>query len=568
MAEYLISEVSVSREVMGQAVSNTGTGNDVWRVDSDGYKGDDEENDHNDDHDTEITSDETDPDQENEQTVDAATKAFVAAYVSKDDMAFIKNLLPRRQRSQSAKTASRGRIDISAVCEGSQDDAKNMSNIHRHSATISPVPKSSRVALDPNPLYNQETPNAQTACNPNLIHPQNTKMHQLNPQNEPALTPVESNSTIQQNTAVYENDHEPPTRSTMTEDDIQPYAVGYQARGGVDGTPYAVAYMCQDDTTSTEPETIPSTGDDSVFEENTSDSRHSPDSIKSAPAQLKMNPLYVHNAPNPIPNAQQETSCACTPGRMLAAVMTVLVLVFLVISGTFIWLYVNTELQENQKVPNVENRLMYPSDVDIDKEGHVWVVGKRGLRGSAVYVVQYGRDGQPVTTIDVKRGAVGFPKIAVDERDNKTIVVEASNEILMFKPDGSFDGSFGKGGEVGMSFVTSDREGNILVTDITNSNVHVYNRSGHSLLTFRTVTKGNGYPRGICTDGKGNIIVAVSAYGRVDMFTIRGEFIRTVVNVTNPRALALGPYGDLVVTNSHGYRNYTVTIVPRKLVLQ
>ncbi|KAI8502746.1 hypothetical protein Bbelb_194480 [Branchiostoma belcheri] len=48
-----------------------------------------------------------------------------------------------------------------------------------------------------------------------------------------------------------------------------------------------------------------------------------------------------------------------------------------------------------------------------------------------------------------------------------------------------------------------------------------------------------------------------------DMFTYRGKFVRTVVNIPNPWGIALGPEGQLVVANT---KDNTVTIFPRDLV--
>ncbi|KAI8509174.1 hypothetical protein Bbelb_130220 [Branchiostoma belcheri] len=209
-------------------------------------------------------------------------------------------------------------------------------------------------------------------------------------------------------------------------------------------------------------------------------------------------------------------------------------------------------------MPGKKDKIMYPHDVDVDKDRHAWVVGKSTDSSlSDVYVVQYSRDGQPLSQIDIQRHAVS-PKIAIDERNNKIIVL-ALDKISIYQPNGSFDRSFGKD-NVNMKYVTTGREGNIFVTDYLNSKVYVYNLSGDSLFTFRT----DGNPKGICTNRKGQIFVADAANSRVDMYTSRGEFIHTAVNIANPWGIALGPEGDLVVTNVY---ISTVTIFPRQMLL-
>ncbi|XP_078594500.1 uncharacterized protein LOC144872314 [Branchiostoma floridae x Branchiostoma japonicum] len=211
-------------------------------------------------------------------------------------------------------------------------------------------------------------------------------------------------------------------------------------------------------------------------------------------------------------------------------------------------------------VPGRDDLVMYPTDVDIDKDGRIWVVGKFSFASGAVQVVQYSKDGLPVATFDVPRKD-WFPKIAMNARDNSIIVV-ASNEILMFKPNGSFDGSFGGKEGAQLEYATTDEDGNILVTDISVSRVHVYDHAGQYSFSFDTVSVGKGAPLGICTDSLGHIIVADSINGRVDMFTSRGEFVHTVVNFTNPWAVAIGPRGQLVVTDAAS----VATIFPREMV--
>ncbi|KAI8511132.1 hypothetical protein Bbelb_102320 [Branchiostoma belcheri] len=229
-------------------------------------------------------------------------------------------------------------------------------------------------------------------------------------------------------------------------------------------------------------------------------------------------------------------------------------------NGTFLRLF-PTEVPggNGQAMP------MYPTDVDIDDEGHIWVVGKNFPTSGAVHVVQYGLNGIPVTTFGVQRSD-WFPVIAVNSRYNRIIVV-AHDEVLKFKPNGSFDGSFVKEEGAELQYIrhhiTSDRDGDILVTDTSLPGVKVYDHNGQRLFSFRTVSVGKGKPRGICMDPQGHIMVADSGNGRVDMFTSRGKFVRTVVNVTNPWGIALGPGGQLVVTDVY---NYTVTIFPRWMV--
>eukprot|EP00058_Branchiostoma_floridae_P005494 XP_002590982.1 hypothetical protein BRAFLDRAFT_69467 [Branchiostoma floridae] len=98
-----------------------------------------------------------------------------------------------------------------------------------------------------------------------------------------------------------------------------------------------------------------------------------------------------------------------------------------------------------------------------------------------------------------------------------------------------------------------DPDGDILVTDNGLSVVRV----GRNLFKFG---KPLGAPHGDCTVGLGGrsrIIVADAESGRLDMLTSRGSSHRIAGNIEYPWGVALGPRGQLVVTNP---RNNTVTI--------
>ncbi|CAH1242846.1 TRIM3 [Branchiostoma lanceolatum] len=410
-------------------------------------------------------------------------------------------------------------------------------------------------------------------------------------QPEQAVNPIES---IQ---PAYPKDDEAASSSALSEADVQPYAVRYQEEGGADCTPYAVAYGDQDGTDSSNTKTSSSCSNDtenSAFDRNLHDGGYPLTTVGPTSVQnvLNPNPMYeqdirnltdriaAQNAPNPMPNANQEVrhgnyaenvtskqimigGRGKDPGKLnqphgaaVSAENEVFVsdtnnnrVQVLSVTGVFLRLFPTV-------IPGEKGRSMYPSDIAVDNEGHAWVVGKYRSDPDKIYVVQYNQDGQSDTTIDLKRKD-WYPKIAVDTRNNKTIVL-ASNEILIFQPDGSFDGSFGmEKGVYLMRHITSDKDGNVLITDKFTSNVHVYNHSGHPILAFRPVSsigrsRREGDLRGICTDSVGHIIVANTAHRRVDMFTSRGEFIRTIVNIENPhdtrtnRAADDGTYCDVI----------------------
>ncbi|KAI8483403.1 hypothetical protein Bbelb_388660 [Branchiostoma belcheri] len=217
-----------------------------------------------------------------------------------------------------------------------------------------------------------------------------------------------------------------------------------------------------------------------------------------------------------------------------------------------------------------KNGYIMPYDVAIGIEpGHLWVVGvifESGANEGRVQVVTYSRSGQAMKKFDLGfTGPSSLPSIAIDVRNNK-IIVGQGNTVKMFDPDGSLYRSFkaSSGSERGMiGGVTSDSEGNILLT-LRHKAVEMYSHSGVKIFEFAGRGKGQ-MNYGICLDKFGNIFVADNGKHRVDMFTNRGVFVRTIANNEYPSGIAMGPDGEMVVTSA-GLRS-TVTIFPRHMVL-
>ncbi|XP_066272905.1 tripartite motif-containing protein 3-like [Branchiostoma lanceolatum] len=214
-----------------------------------------------------------------------------------------------------------------------------------------------------------------------------------------------------------------------------------------------------------------------------------------------------------------------------------------------------------------ERKTMSPTGVAIDGMGYLWVIGVtvHGEHGDQFkpHAVQYDRlDGRPVTSLDIQLKSTEFPDqepaIAVDLQTSK-IIVAVYNEILLFLPSGTLYQSF-VFREVSDVLYLTAKNGNIFVTH--HGGASAYDHSGHHLFSFdgNANERGDGqtlFATGICKGTSGNIVVVNSGYSRVDMFTSRGEFVRTVVEIDGgPGAIALGPDGQLVVT--HGDAEVTI----------
>eukprot|EP00058_Branchiostoma_floridae_P002440 XP_002587928.1 hypothetical protein BRAFLDRAFT_87316 [Branchiostoma floridae] len=212
-------------------------------------------------------------------------------------------------------------------------------------------------------------------------------------------------------------------------------------------------------------------------------------------------------------------------------------------------------------VPGTGGKVMEPYDVCMDGNGTLWVVG---LGVTADLVVQYSTDGTAMAGFDLKNSSY-YRGIAVDMRTNHILLTDADQSaVQVFRPDGSLVRTVQHplGGMVRPMCVTVDGEGNILVSAWGTHSVYVYDESGKFLFQFGGHGSGEGqlkYPRGICTDSLGYIIVADYGNERVQIFTRHGEFVRAVRTGFEPECLAVGPEGQLVVSD---WNNHTVTVFP------
>ncbi|XP_078665785.1 uncharacterized protein LOC144908129 [Branchiostoma floridae x Branchiostoma belcheri] len=198
-------------------------------------------------------------------------------------------------------------------------------------------------------------------------------------------------------------------------------------------------------------------------------------------------------------------------------------------------------------VPGTENKDMEPQDVSMDGNGTLWVVGGGE---SADHVVQYSTGGIAMTQFHLQN-RVYVRGIAVDMRNNHVLVTDADRkEVEVFRPDGSLVRRFGhpQGEMRNPLYITVDGEGNILVSDCYTHSVFIYDESEKLLLKFGGDGSGEDqlrYPRGICTDSSGHIIVADSGHKTVKMFTRHGEYVRTIDTGFQPEGVAVGPEGQL-----------------------
>eukprot|EP00058_Branchiostoma_floridae_P005500 XP_002590988.1 hypothetical protein BRAFLDRAFT_69461 [Branchiostoma floridae] len=197
-----------------------------------------------------------------------------------------------------------------------------------------------------------------------------------------------------------------------------------------------------------------------------------------------------------------------------------------------------------------ESRRMFPCDVIIAQNEHLMVLGTDRLDDPEyAYLVDHGKDRpRRAISVHIPRSTSSLQSrcSAISVRRREDVASASRTAIIQLLPGGKKD-------ELTDSQLASALSGDILVTDNGLSVVRV----GRNLFKFG---KPLGAPHGDCTVGLGRrarIIVADAESGRLDMLTSRGSSHRIAGNIEYPWGVALGPQGQLVVTNP---RNNTVTI--------
>ncbi|XP_066270093.1 E3 ubiquitin-protein ligase TRIM32-like [Branchiostoma lanceolatum] len=199
---------------------------------------------------------------------------------------------------------------------------------------------------------------------------------------------------------------------------------------------------------------------------------------------------------------------------------------------------------------------MAPNGISIDDSGHLWVVGKaKGADRLAGHIVRYTKMGRHLSTLYPSLPNNTFTDIAVDARHRRVIVTEnwahhAEVKVLLFNGSVRVLLTFGK--QAWPARLAAGVDGTFLVSDVVNTSVSAYNRTGHHLFDVVGPDRNAGrlaVVAGICTDSRGNVLVADLFEGTVDLFSEYGRYVRRVVSGLNSADdVAVGPCGQLVVT--------------------
>ncbi|CAH1245315.1 TRIM3 [Branchiostoma lanceolatum] len=193
---------------------------------------------------------------------------------------------------------------------------------------------------------------------------------------------------------------------------------------------------------------------------------------------------------------------------------------------------------------------MTPEDLAVDVAGHVWVVGN--VQGRT-WIVRYSRLGRVLGWFGIEELFFNWRGIAVDRRaDNVLVTGDGYTAVQVYRPDGSLVRKFGTREIRAPLRIAVNERGSVFVSDAGSHTIFVFTRQGWLINKIGGYGTADGFlnrPQGMCIDRAGQLIVADKENRRVQVFSSRGEHVRTVRTGGLPIAVAVGPAGQLVVTN-------------------
>ncbi len=157
---------------------------------------------------------------------------------------------------------------------------------------------------------------------------------------------------------------------------------------------------------------------------------------------------------------------------------------------------------------------------------------------------------------------IGGQCCGIAVHDNGTVYVSnrSTHAIKVFKPNGEETkiGSSDIAGQPRLSFPWGIALVGDTIYAVSNQcTIKMYSTDGRYIGVFGGYGDGTGQlssPYGICTDGKGRVLVADRSNNRIQIFTSQGDFIQSIICSTNPYDVAVDPEGNIhaaLYNNNH-----------------
>ena len=179
--------------------------------------------------------------------------------------------------------------------------------------------------------------------------------------------------------------------------------------------------------------------------------------------------------------------------------------------------------------------LQRPSGVAVNKDGsRIYVVDTGGVSSDKHHVVMFDASGKELGIVGSRGsdpGQLNLPlSVTYNTANDNIYVVDGGNfRVSQYSADGKFVKAFGDIGRSSGQFarpkaITSDKDGNLYVTDAAFGNFQIFDKSGQLLLDVGTRGAGGAggefmLPAGITVDkSDGRVYVVDQFFPKVDVF--------------------------------------------------
>ncbi len=215
-----------------------------------------------------------------------------------------------------------------------------------------------------------------------------------------------------------------------------------------------------------------------------------------------------------------------------------------------------------------------PTGIALDKDGHIYVADTdnhsiQKFDKDGKFLARWG--GEP----SGQDGQFYYPRgLAIGPEGEVYVSDSGNNRIQKFDAEGNVMRAWGKfgfawrGADMGKFDVpwgvATDREGNLYVSDTSNSRIQKFKSDGTPLLKWGRDGSFDGaffFPRGVTVDFVGNIYVADESNNRIQKFDARGSFLAKWGKEGNgpgqfkaPWGVACDKLGNVYVVDSGNHR--------------
>ncbi len=215
-----------------------------------------------------------------------------------------------------------------------------------------------------------------------------------------------------------------------------------------------------------------------------------------------------------------------------------------------------------------------PTGIAIDNDGNIYIADTdnhsiQKFDKDGKFLSRWG--GDPGT----EEGSFYYPRGLTIDPDGFVYVADSgNNRVQKFDSEGNCQQAFGKfgfawrGAEMGAFDVpwgiTTDRQGNLFITDTSNARVQKFQSDGTPLLKWGKDGSYDGaffFPRGVALDFVGNVFIADEGNNRIQKFDARGSFLTKwgregtgPGQFKSPWGVACDALGNVYVVDSGNHR--------------